>query len=89
MGPKAGYGGVLMLARANVDMIVHTLDSEHAERQWFTLLTGTGPLLLGNWYRPPDAPIEAIRSFHSEMSVLMESHSSAHLVGDLNVHHKK
>ncbi len=75
-----------MYARADFDKIVHVHDSEFAERQWFTLLTESGPILLGNWYRPPDGNANQITSLHDELSVLMESHASVTLLGDMNVH---
>ena len=87
-GPKAGYGGVAVYRRNDFDAIVHLDSSEAAERQWFTLHTNIGPLLLGNWYRPPDADIDTINALFKEFQTFADSHYGTILCGDFNIHHK-
>ena len=87
---KAGNYGVLLLSRNDVQDVVHACDSEHAERQWFTLISDCGPLLLGNWHRAPDAGEGPITSLRNELTNMIDSHSGGvFLFGDLNIHHKK
>ena len=88
-GPKAGYGGVLAHRRSDCNVIVSVCSSEVAERNWFNLHTQIGPLLLGNWYRAPDAIFEQVSSLRSEYLSLCESCIGTLICGDLNIHHRE
>ena len=89
-GRKAGYGGIMLLSRNDVQDVVHACDSETVENQWFTLISDCGPILLGNWYRAQDAGEPSITtSLRNELAQLIDSHSGVFMFGDFNIHHKK
>lgn len=68
-GDKRGYGGVAVLARAGAeDMVEPIFVSQHFEREWLTLHSDIGPILLGNWYRPPDGGEIDVRMLDTELS---------------------
>ena len=83
-------GGVATYAReAIAQQIAWMQDSKESERQWLILHTNQGPLLLGNWYRPPCAgEVASIKSLQHEWQGLKALAMGTVVVGDLNVHHK-
>ena len=90
IGPKAGYGGIALYAREEVASSISLLEhSAVAERSWHVLQTTIGPILVCNWYRPPDAPLEHILSFRTELERLSNDYIGILCVGDHNIHHKK
>ena len=60
-----------------------------AERVWMVLHTDIGPILVGNWYRPPDAPISHVDSLRDELARLSDGYIGVVLMGDMNIHHRK
>ena len=88
-GAKRGYGGVVIFERDGLNMLVHLESSSEAERVWAVLHTDVGPFLLGNWYRPPDAPWSQTESLSSELTRLADDYVGVILVGDMNVHHAR
>ena len=47
-------GGIATFARSEIaQQVTLMLTSDSAERQWFTIHSQQGPILLCNWYRPP------------------------------------
>lgn len=87
---KDGYGGVLVLARDDVENIAELKKSKEDERTWCTIHTSIGPVLLGNWYREPrDDATSSMPRCRSELQELMEDHIGTVLVGDINVHYRR
>ena len=62
--------------------------SNDAERSWMTLHTDTGPILFGNYYRPPDAELQSLQTLQAEVEKHMCDHIGTILVGDFNIHHQ-
>ena len=76
-GCKSGYGGVVTLVREDVFNVVEIFKAENAERVSCTVHTNLGPVLLVNWYRPPDdEAYTSLPAFRDELA-------------DLNIHHRK
>ena len=89
-GHKSWFGGVLILARDDVNSIVEICKSETTKRMSCTIHTDLGPLLLVNWYRPPDDDATlSMPIFRSELVTLVENHVGTIVMGDLNIHHRK
>ena len=85
-----GYGGILVLARVDVESVAALEKSAEDERAWCTVHTSMGPVLLGNWYRPPsDDPRSSMPRCRAELGRLMEDHVGTILVGDINAHHRR
>ena len=54
-------GGIALFCLESIfDAITHLKDSEEYERSWHTLHSDLGPLLLCNWYRPPNPETASI-----------------------------
>ncbi len=87
--PKPGYGGIAVYRRNDFENIVPIESSEAAERSWCCIHTSSGPYLVGNWYRPDDAPDAAITSLRHELEKLLPTHCGVILCGDMNIHHRK
>ena len=87
-GPKASYGGVALFA-SNPNLVSHLQDSTSAERSWHTVHTDIGPILLGNWYRAPDAGPEPIASLATELEGFGDQFVGTIILGDMNVHHAR
>ena len=87
-GPKAGYGGVALFA-SDPNFVSHLQDSTSAERSWHTVHTDIGPILLGNWYRAPDAGPEPIASLATELEGFGDQFVGTIILGDMNVHHAR
>ena len=83
-------GGVATYAReAIAPQIAWMQDSKESERQWLIVHTNQGPLLLGNWYRPPCAgEVASIKSLQHEWQALKALAMGTVVVGDLNVHQR-
>jgi len=88
-GKKAGWGGIVVYHRDDCDNLVCIHKSETAERGWCTLTTNLGPILVGNWYRPPDGEESQITTLADELDRFQEDHVGTVLVGDINIHHRK
>ena len=88
-GPKAGYGGVAIYAKATISCIALLEHSSGAERSWCILHTNIGAILLGNWYRAPDAGESSIDSLATELERLGSEVIGVILTGDINIHHRK
>ena len=55
-----------------------------------TIHTDLGPLLLVNWYRPPDDDATlSMPVFRKDLTTLVENHVGTIVMGDLNIHHRK
>ena len=89
-GKKSGYGGIIVYAHTKIrDSIVNVYVSDVAERGWITVLTDLGPILIGNWYRPPDgSPVET-ESLRDELDELQNNYIGTAIFGDMNVHQGK
>ena len=87
-GPKAGYGGVALFA-SDPNLVSHLQDSTSAERSWHTVHTDIGQMLLGNWYRAPDASPEPIASLATELEGFGDQVVGTIILGDMNVHHAR
>jgi hypothetical protein len=83
-------GGVATYARLKYAQKITLMESsECAERQWFLVHCNQGPILLGNWYRPPHAgEVNSIESCRDELRRLRPQALGSILVGDLNVHQR-
>ncbi len=88
-GPKAGYGGVAIYAKTTISCIALLEHSSGAERSWCILHTNIGAILLGNWYRAPDAGESSIDSLATELERLGSEVIGVILTGDINIHHRK
>ena len=82
-GRKAGWGGIAVFA-SDANIVSHLHDSTLAERSWHTVHTDIGPILLGNWYRAPDAGLEAAESLATELEGFGVG---TVILGDMHVHH--
>lgn len=82
-------GGILTLVRADLEALaVQVLVSEDAERSWILFHTARGPVLVCNWYRPPNpGDVSCILSWRQEWDSLSASAVGTAVVGDLNCHH--
>ena len=87
-GRKAGWGGIAVFA-SDANIVSHLHDSTLAERFWHTVHTDIGPILLGNWYRAPDAGLEAIESLATELESFGDQWVGTVILGDMNVHHAR
>ena len=89
-GPKAGFGGVAVYARNSISNIALLSYSDSAERMWCILHTNLGAVLIGNWYRAPDARDFSIRTLTEKLSKLrVDLAIGVILAGDVNIHHRK
>ena len=89
VGPKAGYGGVAVYAKNTLSNIALLEHSDGAERSWCILHTHIGAILLGNWYRAPDAGDSSIETLPAELDRLRAEVVGVILLGDINIHHRK
>ena len=89
LGPKQGYGGIAVFARDSLANIALLEYVDGVERMWCVLHTHVGPLLLGNWYRPPDEPGDSMDTLVEEIQRLRSDCIGVILIGDINIHHKK
>ena len=88
-GAKAGYGGIIAFERDGLSIAVHLEISVEAERSWLALHTDVGPLLVGNWYRPPDGLATEVSSLAAELEKLCDDYVGVILCGDMNIHHER
>ena len=81
-------GGIASYARHDIKNLVTQLEeSKTAERHWLVVHGHRGPLLLGNWYRPPSrGETDSITSMKREWELHSSSVLGTILVGDMNVH---
>ena len=89
LGPKRGYGGIIVFARtalADIAVVEYITD---AERMWCVLHTNLGALLIGNWYRPPDEDGSSVIILPTEIERLRCDCVGVILLGDINIHHKR
>ena len=89
LGPKRGFGGIAVFARAALTDIALVEYISGAERMWCVLHTNLGALLIGNWYRPPDDDGISMNGLLDEIERLRGDYIGVILLGDLNVHHKR
>ena len=82
-------GGIALYAKKSCNFIVHASDSNVAERSWHLLHSDQGVVLVGNFYRPPDANAEAVESLRAELKNYASKVIGDLLMGDFNVHHCK
>ena len=81
-------GGVATYARSSLARQITLLEnSTCAERQWLLVHADQGPILLCNWYRPPD-DAASIASFEPECVKHADVALKRVVVGDLNLHHR-
>lgn len=87
---KDDFGGVLVLRRDDFEDIVELKKSVEDERLWCCVHSSMGPILLGNWYRPPDddATLSMSRC-RCDLESLDDAFVGTILVGDFNVHHRR
>ena len=62
-------GGIAPYAAERTRYMGH-IDSIDAERSWHIIHADVGPILLGVWYRPPDAPDVHTSSLAAELQRL-------------------
>ena len=87
---KDGYGGILVLAREDFQSVAELRTSEKDERQWCAVHTAMGPILLGNWYRPPDDDAaQSMPRVRAELAEMTVEFIGTILVGDVNIHHRR
>jgi hypothetical protein len=79
----------MLLARSDVDNVVHIGNSETCERSWHIVHADCGPLLVSVWYRPPGEDASMLASFHEELSLYSPLAVGCIVVGDMNIHHVK
>ena len=82
------YGGIVMYIRIDGLLVTHLENSQVAERSWPIVHTDVGGILLGLWYRPPDAGAGDIFSFEEDLLRLSTGTIGALIVGDMNIWHK-
>ena len=71
------------MAADDFNSIVEICKSETAKRMSCTIHTDLGPLLLVNWYRPPDDDATlSMPIFRSELATLVENHVGTIVLGD-------
>ena len=87
---RVNHGGSI-LYRCHIDAPLLTFleESPVAERLWARVETDLGPLLLGLWYRPPNAEDEHFTSLESEIERLSADYVGSLLIGDFNVHQRR
>ena len=78
-----------MYARNGFSGIVFLSESKTAVRIWCILHTHLGGIVLGNWYRAPDAGSESIDSLTDELDELKQHGIGFLLCGDMNIHHQR
>ena len=78
-------GGIALYAAERTRYIGHIEDSIDAERSH----ADVGPILLGVWYRPPDAPDVHTSSLAAELQRLSKGMVGTVVVGDMNIHHAR
>ena len=83
------HGGVALYKRGGGPGVTHLEDSATAERQWFSVHTALGSVLLGVWYRAPGSPASHTETLDEELDRLSEGCFATYVLGDLNVWHKK
>ena len=89
-GRKGGGVFVFVFVREGIAEAVTCVKKCHdSERMWLIVHTCFGLLLLGCWYRPPDAGSESIYSLGSDLEELAADSMAVCVVGDMNVHHEK
>ena len=70
----------------DIDHIENPID---AERSWRMIHADVGPILLGVWYRPPDASDVHTSSLAAELQRLSKGMAGTIVVGDMNIHHAR
>ena len=85
---KAGYGGIRLLVRNDLDCVVELCHGEIVEYIFLTVHISIGPILLCNWYRLGDAGRSAIDAFREDYEKLIPDHVGAIVIGDLNIHQR-
>ena len=85
--PKAGWGGVAVYCRLDVNTVALHQHSSTAERSWVRIFTHVGTIALGTWYRPPDCTDTTLDSLRSELNGVSSHCIGTILMGDMNVHH--
>ena len=86
-GKKCG-GVATYVINEKAAQVTSLEDSKDAERQWLVVHTNHGPVLIGNWYRPPSEELGTIDSLETELESNGKLAVKKILVGDMNVHHK-
>ena len=81
-------GGIATYARSGLATQITLLeDSMSAERQWLLIHADQGPILLCNWYRPPD-DATSVETLEEEWQRHAEVALKRIIVGDLNLHQR-
>ena len=71
-----------MLYRRNDNVMVNHLEtSAVAERAWYSIHSHLGPILLGVWYRPPNAPHEHMKILKTSLNAILLDASPHMLLG--------
>ena len=52
---SVNHGGIALYRRSGTVTVTHLGNSKVAERSWYSIYSSVGPILLGIWYRPPNA----------------------------------
>ena len=82
-------GGICVYCKSHLDCLVEVCHSEIAKRSWMYLHSDHGIILIGNWYRPPDADDICITSLSDEINQHLPHVNGIVLMGDFNIHHRK
>ena len=82
-------GGIALYAAERIRYVGHLEDSSDAERSWHMVHADVGPILLGIWYRPPDASDVHTTSLAAELQRLSHGMVGTVVVGDMNIHHAR
>ena len=77
------------MIREEMQNAVFLSHSQSAERSWHLLHSDLGAILVGNWYRSPSAPEEAIQSLRTEIDELRSTTIGIIVIRDINVHHSR
>lgn len=81
-------GGIALYAAERTRYMGH-IDSIDAERSWHIIHADVGPILLGVWYRPPDAPDVHTTSLAAELQRLSKGMVGTIVEGDMYTHHAR
>ena len=85
---RPNRGGIITLARCDINNMVFLKHSCEAERSWHLLHRDSGSIGICNWYLPPASSLEKIDSIRQELHEVSEQCDTSIVLGDLNIHHK-
>ena len=84
---REGGGIALFCLTRAFDTVTYLGDSDEFERSQHTLYTDTGPLLLCNWYRPPEHESESISELQLELDKYNDIYVGTVIIGDMNIYY--